>query len=371
MERQPICPDAHCLGDILVRRGLVSAAEIDRLLQEKANDDLSPLGARLLKAGRIGKSELRSALDEQRMLRATVLQELHAIPKLGEILSRRGLIDEAALAAALDEQASSWEALGTILLRHGKLQAADLERALRDQRSLRERITEALAAVPRLGDLLCDKGLITRAQLDAALARQTASGGRIGAILVHEGLLALKDLAAALTEQKNLRNLAVAAVVGAAIIGLAAQSVQAGDIGNTSSESVVVSVTIPKRVEIQAINAPADIIDVGGAMTMGASAPIVPLKPFNGAVHVEAHGSGPDGALMMRGEDGQQYPYHVEFYDPTTDEHFDLGNGQFALDFASIGDMPPMMQVSLASGAAAPAGQAAVGTLLITLSSGI
>ena len=371
MGPERVCHDAHCLGDILVRRGLISRAEIERLVRDRANDELSPLGARLLGAGRISKSELKSALDEQRVLRSAVMEELQAIPKLGEILRRRGLVDENALVEALDEQAASWEALGTILLRRGKLKADDLERALRDQRSLRERVTEALATVPRLGDLLCDKGLITRAQLDAALARQAATGGRLGAILVRDGVLALKDLAASLTEQKNLRNLAIAALVGAAVIGLAAQSVQAGDIGESSSESVVVSVTIPKRVEVQAIDAAADFLDVGGAITMGASAPIVPIKPFNGAVHVEAHGSGPDGALMLRGEDGVHYPYHVEFYDPATDEHFDLGDGNVALDFASIGDMPPMMQVSLASGAAAPAGQAAVGTLLITVSSGI
>ncbi len=362
--------DAHRLGEILQRRGLVAQSEIDRLLQDRSEDDLSPLGASLLKGGRIGKTELRSALEEQRMLRSTVMEQLQAIPKLGTILRRRGLIGEQDLGEALDEQASSWEALGTILLRKGKLKAEDLERALRDQRSLRERVKEALATVPRLGDLLCEKGFITRAQLDAALAHQTATGGRLGAILVQDGILDLKDLAASLTEQKNLRNLAVAAMIGAAVIGVATVA-QAGDFGTTSSESVTVSLTIPKRVEIQGINDAAEYLDVGGAMTMGGSTPMVALKPFNGAVHVEAQGSGPDGALMLRGTDGQMYPYHVEFYDPATDEHFGLGDGNIALDFASLADMPPMMQVSLDDAAQAPAGQAATGTLLITVSAGI
>ena len=363
--------DAHRLGDILARRGLISHREVDRTLHEWPADDLTPLGTRLLKLGRIGKSDLRSALEEQRLLRATVMEHVQHIPRLGEILQRRGLLDGDDLAEALDEQAASWEALGTILLRRGKLQLADLERALRDQRSLRNRITEALATVPRLGELLCSRGFITPQQLDAALARQATSGGRLGSILVHDGVLALRDLGVLLSEQKSLRNIAVGALIGAAVIGLATQPVEAGSFGDSSAESVTVSVTIPKRIEVQGDPAVADILDVGGTITMGGAAPMVPLKPFDGAVHIEATGSGPDGTLILRSEDGRTYPYQVEFYDPATDEHFSLGDGNVALDFASIGDMPPMMQVSLAQGADAPVGQAAIGTLVITVSSGI
>jgi len=363
--------DAHRLGDILSRRGLISRVQVDRLLQEWSAEDLTPLGARLLELGRIGKSDLRSALEEQRLLRSTVMEHVQHIPKLGDILHRRGLLGSDDLAQALDEQAASWEALGTILLRRGKLSPADLERALRDQRSLRNRVMEAIATVPRLGDLLCDRGLITQTQLDTALARQAMLGGRLGAILVRDGILALKDLAALLSEQKNLRNLAVGSLIGAAVIGISAQPAKAGSFGDTSAESVVVSVTIPKRIEVLGDDAVAEFLDVGGALTMGGATAIVPLKPFTGAVHIEAHGSGPGGTLMLLGEDGQTYPYEVEFYDPATDEHFNLGDGNTALDFASLGDMPPMMQVNLADGAVAPAGQAANGTLMITVSAGI
>lgn len=363
------CPDSHRLGDILCRRGLVTRSEVDRLLQEGGSGNLVPLGARLLEHGRIARSDLKSALEEQRLLRATVMEHLQDIPRLGDILSRRGLVDDNELTQALDEQASSWEVLGTILLRRGKLRAGDLERALRDQRALRERFVEAMASVPRLGELLCNRGLISREQLNTALAHQDATGGRLGAILVRDGILALEDLVASLAEQKNLRNLSVAAMIGAAVIGLSLEPAQAGDFGDSSSESVVVSVTIPKRMEVQAGAGVTDYLDVGGAITMGGSAAVVPVVPFAGPVHVEAHGSGPDGALTMRGEDGQTYPYQVEFYDPATDEHFALG--QVALDFASIDDMPSMMQVNLANGASAPAGQGAVGTLVITVSAGI
>jgi len=363
--------DAHRLGDILSRRGLISRAQVDRLLQEWPADDLTPLGARLLELGRIGKSDLRSALEEQRLLRSTVMEHVQHIPKLGDILHRRGLLGSDDLAQALDEQAASWEALGTILLRRGKLSPADLERALRDQRSLRKRVMEAVATVPRLGDLLCSRGLITQTQLESALARQAMLGGRLGSILVRDGLLALKDLAALLSEQKNLRNVAVAALIGAAVIGLAIEPAAAGAFGDTSSESVIVSVTIPKRIDVQADQAMADYLDVSSAITMGGAASIVPLKPFSGPVHIEAQGSGPGGALTLHGDDGQTYPYHVEFYDPATDEHFDLGDGHAALDFSNLGDMPPMMQVNLAAGATAPPGQAVTGTLLITVSSGI
>lgn len=364
-------PDSHRLGDILCRRGLITRGEVDRLLAERDENDLAPLGARLVETGRISKADLRSALEEQRLLRSAVMEHLQQIPRLGDILRRRGLVSEEDLMEALDEQTSSWEVLGTILLRRGKLRAADLERALRDQRSLRERVVEALATVPRLGDFLCERGLITREQLHAALAHQDAVGGRLGAILVRDGVLALEDLVASLAEQKNLRNLAVAALIGAAVIGVATQSSMAGDFGDTSSESVVVSVTIPKRVEVHSAADVADYMDVGGAITMGGSAAVVPVAPFAGPVHVEAHGSGAGGALTMRGDDGQTYPYKVEFYDPQTDEHFAMGDGHVALDFASIADMPSMMQVSLADGASAPVGQAAIGTLVITVSAGI
>lgn len=330
MPRESKGVELHRIGEILLRRGVIDRAELERCLAERAPPEQTPLGSRLVAGGRLAPDELRAAVAEQRRLRASVLANIHHIPRLGDILRRRGLIDEIELAEALDEQEGSWEALGAILLRRGRLRPSDLERALQDQRHLRERVLEVLSTVPRLGDLLCRKGLVSREQLEAALDRQRESGHRLGNILVRDGVLRLEDLVISLAEQTHLRNAALAALFGMALV-LQPGGLEAGEMAESSSETVAISITIPQKVEVAA-NSPAHagLLEVVGAASSSDMTPVVSLTPFSGAAHIEVRGSGPGGSLMATAADGTALPYHVELHDPLTGEISSLGAGEGA-----------------------------------------
>jgi len=358
--------EAPRLGHLLCHRGFLSPANLERTLAERGGGTLEPLGASLRHRGLVSDVDLTAAIRKQRQLRERVLRHVRCLPRLGVILRRRGLVDESDLAAALDEQSHSWEALGDILLRRGKLRPADLESALHDQRALHDRVHDALAKVPRLGEMLCHRGLVTEAQVAEAL-RGHRPGEWLGQALVHRGLLGAHDLVDMLVEQHRLRNLALVALTGA-MLTVQPLTAIASDLGETSTEAVQISLTIPQRVQVVGHQGAQDVVQIVGAAATSDLVPVASLTPLSGPAHIEIRGSGPDGALVASTADSTLLPYHVDLHDPLT--------GQFTrLDCGSNAEMnavPSMIEIGFDGLLPAETGTVtAGGTLLVMVSSQI
>lgn len=227
------------LGQILIRRGLLSPEQLEEALETHAQTG-QKLGEILLQAGTISEEDLRSALREQ-------LQN----QRLGQILLRIGAVDAAALQAALDEQTRTGQLLGEILTAQGACSQESIDWAL-SQQNLERRVAqvllnrklatpeqiehgfEVLATQPdrllseimvelgyltaeqlhmtlrfhlqelRLGQILVKQGVLTEEQLSFALSHQTVTGGLLGGSLLALGLCNNEQIARALAEQLSL-----------------------------------------------------------------------------------------------------------------------------------------------------------------------
>lgn len=131
------------------------------------------LGELLVERGLISAADLESALGEQRSTGR----------RLGEVLVSRGALTGAQLTRALAEQYGIELSAET---------ASTLETA------------PAAAPWQPLGRLLVSQGTISQAALDEALATQRRSGRRLGDVLVSEHGVTMLQLAAALSEQHGL-----------------------------------------------------------------------------------------------------------------------------------------------------------------------
>lgn len=227
------------LGQILFRRGLLSAQQLDAALETQAREG-GKLGEILLAAGTINSDDLQTALREQ-------LQNA----RLGQILLRIGVVDHAALQAALDEQTRTGQLLGEILIARGACSPEEIDWAL-SQQNLERRVAqvllnrklatpqqiehgfEVLASQPdrllseimvelgyltaeqlhttlrfhlqelRLGQILVKHGVLSEEQLSFALSHQTVTGGLLGGALLSLGLCSNEQIARALAEQLSL-----------------------------------------------------------------------------------------------------------------------------------------------------------------------
>jgi len=131
------------------------------------------LGELLVERGLIVAADLEGALAEQRTTRR----------RLGEVLVSRGALTGAQLSRALAEQYG-------IELSAGTVSALDT--------------SEPTAPWQPLGRLLVMRGTISQAALDEALATQRRSDRKLGEVLVTEHGVTMLDLAAALSEQHGL-----------------------------------------------------------------------------------------------------------------------------------------------------------------------
>ncbi len=227
------------LGQILLRRGLLSPQQLEAALETHAQTG-AKLGETLLQAGAITEEDLRAALREQ-------LQNA----RLGQILLRIGAVDHEALQAALDEQTKTGQLLGEILMAQGACTQEAVDWAL-SQQNLERRVGqvllnrklatpeqiehgfEVLASQPdrllseimvelgyltaeqlhmtlrfhlqelRLGQILVKQGVLTDEQLSFALSHQTVTGGLLGGSLLALGLCTNEQIARALAEQLSL-----------------------------------------------------------------------------------------------------------------------------------------------------------------------
>jgi hypothetical protein len=238
MQAQAETQDSR-LGQILIRRGLLRAEQLDSALETQSQSG-QKLGEILLAAGTIRQDDLQAALREQ-------LQNA----RLGQILLRIGAVDHDALHAALDEQTRTGQLLGEILIAHQACAPDAIEWAL-SQQNLERRVAqvllnrklatpeqiehgfEVLATQPdrllseimvelgyltaeqlhttlrfhlqelRLGQILVKQGVINEEQLSFALSHQTVTGGLLGGALLSLGLCTNEQIARALAEQLSL-----------------------------------------------------------------------------------------------------------------------------------------------------------------------
>ncbi len=227
------------LGQILLRRGLLSPSQLEAALEAHVRTG-EKLGETLVQSGVIGEEDLRAALREQ-------LQNA----RLGQILLRIGAVDPAALQAALDEQTRTGQLLGEILMAHGACTQEAVDWAL-SQQNLERRVGQVLLnrklATPeqvehgfavlatqpdrllseimvelgyltaeqlhmtlrfhlqelRLGQILVKQGVLSDEQLSFALSHQTVTGGLLGGSLLALGLCTNEQIARALAEQLSL-----------------------------------------------------------------------------------------------------------------------------------------------------------------------
>ena len=130
---------ADRLGEILVRRGIVSRVDLDAALAMQPVERL-PLGTLLMKRGLLDGVALREALGRQKGMRSTAF-------RLGDMLLAYGMISNADLVWALEQRRSTGMLLGAVLVRAGRLKVEQLRQALILQSTLRRRLLAASMAV--------------------------------------------------------------------------------------------------------------------------------------------------------------------------------------------------------------------------------
>ncbi|MBM3266107.1 MAG: hypothetical protein FJZ01_00535 [Candidatus Sericytochromatia bacterium] len=225
------------LGQILIRRGVVTPAELEDALRVQEAQPERQLGEILVAQHSATPSQIREALRDQL-----------ADARLGQILVRIGAVKPEHLGEALDLQADrggllgeilvelefstkeqiAWalsqqnaeKRFGSFLLRRRLIAPEQLDQAMRllgkrpdallseilveegyltleqVQENLRFQLQEA-----RLGQILIKQGSLTEGQLEQALIRQGATGQLLGEILVATGLCTLEQIGRALEEQ--------------------------------------------------------------------------------------------------------------------------------------------------------------------------
>jgi len=110
------------LGQILIDRGLISAAALDSTLSEQAGG---------FKPERGFEAGLRDAVEEQRQQRVRA-QRRRRRP-VGQVLVRQGHVTDEEINRALAEQAKNGKLIGEILVEHGVVSPPVLSRAMEEQ----------------------------------------------------------------------------------------------------------------------------------------------------------------------------------------------------------------------------------------------
>ncbi len=258
-------PTDFLLGDMLVKAGVISQAQLDEGVKLAGNKHLH-VGQMLIMAGYISPRDLQAAVDAQSMLRDRAVDQNMATRclkiacktgmsfadvvrdqnqgaagattnKLGELLLEAGLIDREQFGKSMQRSLSTGLPLGRILVLNGALPEAVLTHALelqvrvRDGMTSREEAIEALAAAGgtfanmsqeetiridtilvapprkkgiRLGELMVMAGLLAETDVMNALELGLMQDMRIGEVLVGQGYISTELLDAALELQRKV-----------------------------------------------------------------------------------------------------------------------------------------------------------------------
>jgi len=138
-QRQTPRPVRDRLGEILVRRGLLSRAHLHEALERQARQVATPLGAILRDMG-LSEASLDEALHCQ-----TIKDQLRygGQARLGEILVKRGAISRQQLLEALLAQVDEPYPLGEMLIRRGMASPEQVFLALEQQEATLDALVES------------------------------------------------------------------------------------------------------------------------------------------------------------------------------------------------------------------------------------
>ncbi|MDH5719966.1 MAG: hypothetical protein OEZ13_05010 [Spirochaetia bacterium] len=140
------------LGDLLIKKGLVSEEQLTKALElQKKRGGL--IGAILLEMGFVEPNGLAETLEEQKKLADAGLETQSAPKKLklGEVLVKEGIITETELNRALEKQEQTKEKLGFVLMGMGFIDQPTLLRYLSKQaQSLIDDISIATVEIDHL-----------------------------------------------------------------------------------------------------------------------------------------------------------------------------------------------------------------------------
>ncbi|MDX9788400.1 MAG: hypothetical protein RBT11_16600 [Desulfobacterales bacterium] len=209
-EQHPIETRTQKIGTLLVNEGYVHASDIDTALEiqkQEACQAALPLGKLLVKKGLIRANQL------QRLLAHTELRN-----HIGAYTVETGLLDPATLDTIIQHKSADIP-LDEALLRQGVITRAHLrgflERTLDDIRLGKLAVTLNLISesdlasavrakkLPRtIGEILCDLHLITPIDLNTVLSKYRKHL-KLGRILIRQGAIDETVLATVLSAQKN------------------------------------------------------------------------------------------------------------------------------------------------------------------------
>jgi len=231
------------LGQVLVEGGFITREDLARALAEQARTG-ERLGEVLVRLGLVGAAELEAVLALQEHL-ASFEEAVRAAAgereRLGELLVEAGRIRREDLDEALAEQARTGRRLGEILVRRGLIGPAELQAVLAFQKYQGGELPAAERL--RLGEVLVRLRYISREQLERVLDRQRLTGKRLGELLVESGLATPEAVAHGLRTQKRLVRAALAAAIALATAGTPRESPAAGAAEGRGAASAQVTVT--------------------------------------------------------------------------------------------------------------------------------
>ena len=153
------------LGELLLGEGLVTPAQLEEALRvQRENEDYAPLGHILVSQRIVTRDRLLSVLERHRR-----------IGKLGDILLKGGELTRTQLDTALAEQRRSGQALGEVLIRLGLVSEERLRMALCRQLHIRFFSLDTIIMDPTLRNLVNEK---------FAVKHRTVPLARVGNLLV-------------------------------------------------------------------------------------------------------------------------------------------------------------------------------------------
>jgi len=308
--------------------------------------------------------------DDYPNLASSTVQRRHAglWPRLGRILCRRGAALPRDIQAALAEQARAGGRVGDMLVERAGVARAAVEDALSDQRRIIDWLDRVLCHVPRLGDVMLESGQIDPERLKRALAIHQDTGRRLGEVLIEQGFVSRRDLVFALVRQQRLRAVTVASFVGMAVLSeneLASASTSNPD---SSSQSVMVSLTVPRRADLVMPETFGSSFDLMGEVARNLVPTAALIAPFEGPARVSAEGSGPGGRFILTGRNGDKVPFTLHLVDPITGDTLYLGDGEGGVHKALTPPLPAIMAIRFRdSDLDAGRGRACSGLLRITV----
>jgi type II secretory ATPase GspE/PulE/Tfp pilus assembly ATPase PilB-like protein len=207
LQRREVLLSKQPLGRILVKMGLISDVDLDRILNHHELRRL--IGIMAMERGYVTKSQLESCLRRQSPGQL-----------IGEVFINEGVIGPDELQELLREQMNA-PRLGELAVHLGLLGERDLEKALKVQKGIRflgEILCEMELIHPvdlyyvlnkyrkqfKLGEILLKQGHIDRASLDRALKDQQKGTDSLGEILLRQKKITSEQLQQALSQQSNL-----------------------------------------------------------------------------------------------------------------------------------------------------------------------